>query len=338
VVELLAEVYRGELVESCHYGHIVVDQSGETRAVAGKGDQVTYWRSAAKPFQLLPVICSGAADKYGITERELAVMAASHNGEKMHVQTVQGILDKLGLDESALLCGIHPPFHRATARSLIQQGLEPSRLHNNCSGKHAGLLTICRYNDWTLDDYDRPEHPVQRLILQTISEITGIQTDKIILGVDGCGVVVFGLPLDRMAYAYARLANPATLPAYYREAAVRITTSMEKYPELVGGSGRFNTELMKVTGNKLVAKTGAEGVFCIGIHGDTGIALKIADGNRRAIPPVIIESLAQLGQLTDDELERLKPYQYPDVINNHRARVGYIKPSFKFESQEDRVS
>lgn len=332
VVDLLANVYRGELVESIHYGQIaVVDKNGKKIAEAGNSRQITYWRSAAKPFQTLPVIFSGAAEKYGITDEELAVMAASHNGEEEHVRTVQGILDKIGLDEAALLCGIHPPYHEPTARLIYQQGKEPLRLHNNCSGKHAGLLTISKYYGWSLDDYDQPGHPVQRLILKTIAEITGYPEEKILLGVDGCGVVVFGLPLEKMAYAYARLANPDSLPQAYQEAARRITSSMEKYPQMVSGTDTFNTDLMKVTGDKLVAKSGAEGIFCVGVHGQMGVALKIADGNSRAVPPVTMEALSQLGLLDDKELKQLEKYHHPEVINNHQAKVGTIEPTFKLK-------
>lgn len=330
--EVLAKVYRSNLVESIHYGDLaIVDKYGNNVTSIGNSDYITYWRSAAKPFQALPVIFSGAAEKYGLEKEELAIMGASHNGEKEHVEVVEGILNKIGLDKSALLCGIHSPYHKPTAKLLYRSGEDPSELHNNCSGKHAGLLTLCQYYGWSIEDYLKPEHPVQQLILDVISEITDYPREKIYLGIDGCGVVVFGLPIKNMSYAYARLANPETLPEKYQEAAKIITKSMEDHPFFVAGSDRFNTKLMEVSKNKLVAKMGAEGVFCIGVHGDVGITLKISDGNSRAVPPVIVEILSQLGILNEKEIEQLQKYHKPDVLNNHKDKVGYIEPVFNIK-------
>ncbi len=332
MAEILANVYRGDLIESNHYGNLaVVAKSGQNIAGVGNSQQITYWRSAAKPFQALPVVFSGAADRYGIGDEELAIMAASHNGEEQHVEIVKGILDKIGLDESFLLCGIHSPYHKPTAKQIIRSGNEPGRLHNNCSGKHAGILTLCQYYGWSLEDYLEAEHPVQQLFLGVISEVTDYPEAKIHLGVDGCGVVVFGLPLENMALAYARLADPESLSTRYQEAAGKIARAMVDNPGLVAGTDRFNTDLMKVTGDRLVAKMGAEGVFCIGVNKQMGIAVKIADGNRRAIPPVIVETLHQLDILSEKELDELEKYHIPRVLNNHRRKIGFIEPDFKLE-------
>ena len=328
----LVHVLRGRLLESIHYGHIaVVDTRGRSVAVVGNEKMVTYWRSAAKPFQAMAVIMSGSADRYNLSEQELAVMASSHSGELIHTDTVRGILEKLDLDENALLCGIHPPYHQRTRKLLYQSGGEPGRIHNNCSGKHAGILAICRQYNWDLHNYNDPDHPVQRLFLDIVAEVTDFPREQIHLGIDGCGVVVFALPLERMAYAYARLANPETLPAEYREAAKRIYVSMEDYPQMVAGSERFNSDLLGVTGNKLVAKTGAEGVFCLGVHKGIGLALKISDGNSRALPPASIEALSQLGILSKTELAKLTRYHAPEVLNAHRNRVGRLEAAFKFD-------
>jgi L-asparaginase II len=330
MLEKMVNVYRGELVESIHYGHIaIVDKDGKDLAYAGDKDIITYWRSAAKPFQSMAVITTGASSQYDITDSELAVMSASHNGEEEHTTVVRGILKKLRLEEDALQCGIHPPYYKPAARNLYKQGIEPGPIHNNCSGKHAGLLAICQKMGWSLDDYNNPDHPVQQLLLSIIAEVTDYPRDKIFTGVDGCGVVVFGLPLRNMAYAYARLANPDTLPLKYREAAQRVTRSMENNPHLVGGTDRFDTDLLEITGNKLIAKSGAEGIFCTGVHGKMGLALKVADGNSRAVAPVIVEALFQLGLLSEEEKHKLKKYHYPEVINNHQAPVGRMEPVFQ---------
>lgn len=326
----LVHVLRGKLLESIHYGHIaVVDKRGRAVATVGNEKMVTYWRSAAKPFQAMAVIMSGAADRYNLSEQELAVMTSSHSGELMHTDTVKGILEKLALEENALLCGIHPPYHQRTRKLLFRSGGEPESIHNNCSGKHAGILAICRQNNWDLHNYNDPDHPVQRLFLDIVAEVTEFPREEIHLGIDGCGVVVFALPLERMAYAYARLANPETLPAKYREAAEQVSASMEAYPQMVAGSERFNSELLEVTGNKLVAKTGAEGLFCLGVHEGIGLALKISDGNSRALPPASIEALSQLGILSKTELAKLTKYHAPEVLNAHRNRVGRLAAAFK---------
>ncbi len=331
-MEKLVNVYRGKLVESIHYGHIaVVDINGKDLACLGDRELITYWRSAAKPFQTLAVITTGAACEYSLTEPELAIMSASHNGEEEHTTVVEGILKKLNLNETVLQCGIHPPYYKPAARELCERGIKPGPIHNNCSGKHAGILAICQKMGWSIDDYNNPEHPVQQLLLNIVAEITDYPREKIYTGVDGCGVVVFGLPIRNMAYAYARLANPDLLPPQYRDAALKVINSMKNYPHLVGGTERFNTDLLQVTGNKLVAKSGAEGLFCIGVHQKIGLTLKIADGNSRAIPPVVIELLSQLGLLKPGEKQKLRKHHYPEVINNHQASVGRIEPVFELK-------
>ena len=331
MAENIANVYRGDLIESIHQGDIaVVDDKGNIVAEVGDPDKITYWRSAAKPVQVLPVITSGAAEKYNLTDKEIAVMCASHSGEEEHVEVVQGILDKIGLDQSALLCGTHPPVNKEAAKKIWKSGEEPTPLHNNCSGKHAGLLTLCQFYDWSLENYYQLEHPLQSLILDKISEITDYPREKIYTGEDGCGVVVFGMPMKNMAYAFARLANPQSLPAEYREAAERITRSMEKYPKLVGGSERFNTKLLEVTDGTMVAKSGAQGIFCVGIHQkNIGIAVKVADGSSRGVKPATVETLKQLGLLSDDILDELKESHHSPVKNHREHEVGKVIPDFE---------
>ncbi len=325
--DLVVNVYRNDLIESKHYIDIaVVDIYGNNVYNNFAGEIITFWRSAAKPFQALPIIYSGAAEKYGFTDCEVAIITASHSGQDVHTETVKSILKKIDLDTSSLKCGIHSPLHRPTASSIRQQGLKPEAVHNNCSGKHSGLLTLCQYYGWSSGDYLNPEHPVQRMIKGIISEITEYPEDEIYLGEDGCGVPVFGLPLRNMALAYAHLSNPKTMDGKYQEAADKITSCMENNPLLVAGEDRFNTELMEVTGNKLVAKSGAEGVFCIGVHGKLGLAIKVRDGNNRAVPPAIIEILSKLEILDKEEKEALAKYHYPLVLNNLEHNVGKMVP------------
>lgn len=339
----LVNVYRGELIESINYGSVaVVDKEGKLLASYGDSQLVTYWRSAAKPFQAMAVLTSGAAEEYDITDKELAVMCASHNGEEEHQELVYGVLSRLGLSADVLQCGIHTPYSEEMAQQLERKAEKPSEIHNTCSGKHSGILAVCRKMGWSIDDYNNISHPVQQYIISIIEDILQYPAEKLSYGVDGCGVVVYGLPLYKMAYAYAVLANPDHLPDKYKQAAIRISNSMKKYPYVLAGKGRFNTDLLENTNQKMIAKSGAEGVFCIGFEDDIlsdiqlpfsyqngiGIAIKIADGNLRAIPPVITEILQQLNLLSDIEKIKIEKYHHPKVLNNHKAYVGRIEADF----------
>jgi L-asparaginase II len=334
----LIKATRGEIVEVVHRGALaVVGSDGRLIAQAGNPDLVVSTRSSAKPLQLLPLVASGAADQLGFNERQLAVMAGSHSGSDAHVETVAGILDHLGLDESALLCGVHSPIDHQAAVALIRAGKEPSPLHNNCSGKHTGMLAMAVSQGWPIEDYTNPEHPVQVRILQTLAEMTDWPASQIYVGVDGCSAPVFGLPLRQVALAYARLANPVVLPEPLRSACRRITAAMTHHPEMVAGRGRFDTALMRAGGGSIVAKGGAEGYQGVGLSPDIGmpmgLALKIEDGNgRRGTPPATLEALRQLGTL-----ERLNPGALAEladfdsrILYNHRhLPVGHLSPVFE---------
>ena len=331
--EDMVNVYRGELIESIHQGDIaVVSDEGKVLYEFGDSKKITYWRSAAKPVQALPVISSGAAEKYNLTDKEIAIMCASHSGEDQHVEVVKGILDKIGLKESDLECGTHPPLNKKTARRLWKEGKEPPLIRNNCSGKHAGMLTLCKYYDWDIKGYPKLNHTLQDHLLDVISEIASYPREEIYTGEDGCGVVVYGLPLKNMAYAFARLSNPETLPSKYREAAQRITRSIEKYPELVGGSKRFNTELLKVSDNEIFAKSGAEAVFCVGHEQkNIGLALKVKDGRSRAVKPAVVEAMKQLDWLSNKQLEELNKFHEYSIKNHHGNQVGKATADFKLK-------
>ena len=337
----LVEVWRGPIVESRHRGHLTaVDGKGAAIAELGLPETVTYIRSSGKPFQAIPVIVSGAADRFGFTEQEIAIACGSHSGEPIHVDTVQSMLAKIGLDESALRCGVHEPFSAEVARELTRNQKAPSVLQNNCSGKHAAMLALARHAGAPTENYDDWRHPVQQAIAKTVADFSDIPLEQIAVGVDGCGVPVFGIPVRAMALMYARLvAPPENFDAVTRNACQRIVKAMIDFPEMVGGTkDRLDSELIKAGKGRLISKIGAEGVYTVGVlpsaewPSGLGLALKIEDGDdHRARPPAVIEALKQLNVLATDELAALESYA-PTVIKNRRGeRVGEARAAFALE-------
>lgn len=337
----LVEVWRGPLVESRHRGHIAaVDGAGRLVASLGEPEAVTFMRSSAKPLQAVPLLTTGAADRFGFDERELALACASHSGQDLHAETAAGMLRKLGLDEGALRCGVHEPFDQETAARLRERGETPSALRNNCSGKHAGMLALALHLGAPPETYDQPGSPVQRAILRAVAQFCGLGESEIAVGTDGCGVPVYGMPVRAMALAYARLAAPpAEFDGPTRRAASRIVAAMASHPEMIGGTvERFDTKVMRAARGRVISKVGAEGVYTAGVLPGAGwpeglgLAFKIEDGeDRRGRPKVAIECLRQLGVLNGDALEDLSPYA-KFAVRNHRGEiVGEIRPSFELE-------
>lgn len=339
--DLLVEVRRGPVTESRHRGHIsVVDGDGRDVARLGAPEIVTYLRSSAKPFQLLPVIASGAADRFGFSAKELAVACGSHSGEPIHTEAVAAMLQKIGLEADALKCGIHEPFGRKAARQLREQGRSPDVLHNNCSGKHTAMLALALHLDASTADYDQPDNPVQLLIARAVGQFVGVRVEEIALGIDGCGVPVFGITVRAMALMYARLVAPPTdFDDKTRDACRRVVAAMLDHPEMVGGTTeRLDTEVIRATQKRLVSKVGAEGVYTAGIlpcdewPRGLGITIKVEDGDdRRARPTVVIETLRQLGILSGEGLEALAPYASFPLRNHSGTLVGDVRPSFRLQ-------
>jgi len=338
VAEPLVEVRRGGITESRHRGHIVaVEPDGKIRAVVGAPATVTFLRSSAKPFQALPLLISGAADHFSFTDQEIALACGSHNGEPIHTQIAASMLEKIGLSPAALKCGVHEPYSPEAAQELRDKGVAPNALHNNCSGKHAGMLALAKYLKAPTESYDAPENPVQLAIGRMVSQFCEIPVEDLAVGTDGCGVPVFGITVKAMALGYARLvAPPSDFDAKVREAAARIVKVMMAYPELIGGTtDRLDTEIMKAAPGCLISKVGAEGVYTAGILPSAtlprglGLALKIEDGeNHRSRPTVVIEALRQLGVLHDESLEAVARYAFFPVKNRRGEVVGEIRASF----------
>jgi L-asparaginase II len=280
-------------------------------------------RSCAKPIQALPVITTGAADKFSLTPAELAAMSGSLNGQDFQVNTIKSILSKIGLDERSLQCGVHRPSHRPTAKKLQEEGKKPSLLHNNCTGKHSAMLTLCVHHGWQLNNYTSKEHPVQQLILKTVSSMTNTPVEEIGIGIDGCGVPVFFLPLKNLARSYAKLTYTSD------QATQQLMDAILSHPEMIAGDERVCTDIMRALGKKVFAKTGAEGGYAMSLmEKGWGIAIKIEDGNNRAMNPVVIESLKQLKIVTEKEEDKLKTYHHPVIKNHLKEIVGSIETQF----------
>lgn len=331
MAEILVEEFRGELLENIHRGDIAVS-TAENKVVAycGDVDKNVYYRSAAKPLQVLPVITSGAADKYGFTDKEIALMSASHSGEEFHIEILKSILSKMDLSIDDLRCGTHAPFSRSARKHLRENNLPITQAHNACSGKHSAQLALAKFYGWDLDTYYKKEHSVQKMLLKTISEVADYPEEKIYQGIDGCGVVVFGLPLKNIAYSYFLLENNKFMNEKYRKAAVKIVSVMKKYPAVIAGIDRFGTLLCQTVSKDILAKSGADGVFTLAFD-DKGIAVKIEDGKLPAVYPVVIDILKKYDFITDEEIDKLDKYYRPVIKDHNGRKAGYIRANFDLE-------
>ena len=332
--EILAKVIRGETVESVHRGHLIVTSGdGKTIVQFGDPETVTFFRSSAKPFQIVPFLTSGAAAAFGFTEKEIALACGSHSGESFHVAAVRGMLEKIGLGETDLKCGVHLPFNDAEAERMIKAGEQPTQLHNNCSGKHSAMLGEAKHSGTDILNYDLLENPVQQKILKTVSRFTEIPQSEIKIGIDGCAAPNFAVPISAMAKSFAKLVfPPANFDKKTLQACRTIVSAMTNFPEMIGGTERLDTLLMQTLPGKIISKVGAEGVYVAGVLPSAkwktglGIAFKIEDGeDKRARPVVAIELFRQLGILDTESLRRFSPM----IIENRRGdKVGEIIANF----------
>jgi L-asparaginase II len=323
--------WRGRIRESRHRVQAAVcDVAGRLEAETGEPAAVTTFRSAAKPFQLLSLVERGHADRWGWTDEQLAVMAASHTGSPSHIALVAGILARLGLGERALACGYHEPLDPVSLEHLRAHPGERSALYNNCSGKHAGMLCLALSEGWPIEGYQHAGHPVQELMKRTVAEVCGVPADSVETAIDGCSVPVFGLPLAAMARGYARLAAATSEGDARTRALDRIRRAMCAYPRAVGGEGRFSTALMERTSGRLVAKGGAEGLECVGLPARRlGMALKSEDGSARGLAPASVALLEHLGELTPAERAGLAASRRPVVTNHAGLEVGALEAAIQ---------
>ncbi len=336
---------RGGHRESLHYGAIaVVTASGELLAAYGGAQLATFLRSSAKPFQTLPLVLAGGLQHYGLTARELALICASHSGTDEHVEVAASIQKKAGLREDQLLCGVHPPMHKVTATRLQQNGIAVTPNRHNCSGKHSGMLAYAKLRGWPLDTYIDPQHPLQQEIFALFADMAGLSVEKLAIGIDGCSAPNWAAPLYKTGLAYARLMDPAGLPAAQQSACEQVREAMLANPDMVGGPERFDTVLMQTAAGQILSKGGAEGYQGLGLRAGTlgkgspaiGIALKIADGDARGwvCHAVALEILRQLGALSAKQLGQLAAFGPQRAVTNWRGiEVGRAEPIFDLENQ-----
>ena len=306
---MFIESHRGSILESRHTVHVAV-MDGSARLVASAGDPEyrTFWRSAAKPFQALPLVEDGVVERLGLTRQDLALACASHSSEPAQVQLVREFLQRAECSERDLMCGPHRPLSDAVAKDYDTRGVRLTAIYSNCSGKHTGMLALAKHHGWPTEFYARGDHPVQQRCLKAVSEFTDIPAPEIGVAVDGCGVSCFALPLRNMALAYTRI------PAAVLEA-------MVLHPELIAGEGRPCTELMRAHPGRVVTKVGAEGVYsALLVREGLGVTLKVEDGNSLAASLAIAAVLAELGLKPQPTWLLTKP-----ITNSRGETVGEMR-------------
>lgn len=300
---ILVEVTRGDRVESVHRGAVAIaNAKGEILFSLGDIEAVTFPRSSLKMVQALPLVESGAADAFGLSDEEIALACASHSGEPMHTTRVAKWLERIGCTEHDLACGPHPSRVETVNEAMIRKGEKPTRIFNNCSGKHTGFLTVCRHWDVATSGYELHDHPLQVAIARALGELADMDPETIPYGIDGCVAPAFALPTSSFARVLAKFADPSALPGPRADAMRRIVGAMIAHPDLVAGTGRSDTILMQAANNRIATKAGAEAYYAAIVpEAGLGIALKIDDGAGRGAETAIATILDKLGVLTDDK-------------------------------------
>ncbi|MDH3759873.1 MAG: asparaginase [Gammaproteobacteria bacterium] len=326
---VLVNTLRGELIENRHRGAVAVcDANGSLLQAWGDVEALVYPRSAIKVLQALPLVETGAADHFNLSEAELALACSSHNAEAAHTDTVRDWLKRIDLDQNALECGAHAPLHHQTECQMIERQSQPGRIHNNCSGKHTGMLTTARFFGEETHGYIKREHPAQQRWFDSVGEMAGVDLRRLPWSYDGCGIPVIAMPLQSMATAFARVAAPDELTVVRRDAVDRFTSAIAHNPFMVAGSGRLCTEVMQLTGRRVLIKTGADGVYTAAVkEKNIGIALKIDDGTREAAEVALLAVLNHLGALHDDDLAALADRCRIPISNTRGIVTGHREPS-----------
>lgn len=326
---VLVEVTRGNQVESAHRGAAVItDPAGAVVFAAGDVERRVYSRSAVKALLALPLVETGAADRLGLSEAEIAFACSSHNGEDFHVAAALSMLTKAGRDGGVLECGIQWPGYDPAAHALVRADAKPSALHNNCSGKHSGFICLACDRGEDPAGYVKPEHPTMRQITAALADMTSTTLDSRNYAVDGCSIPTYAIPLRALAHAFARFGSGVGLPAARARATARIRAAVAAHPEMVAGTGRFDTKLIGELGARVFVKSGAEGVFCGAIPElGLGIAIKCEDGAGRAAQVAMAALVQRFLPSNGQPTPVLAALARPTVTNWNGIHVGDICPA-----------
>jgi L-asparaginase II len=345
---IAATVYRGPAVENTHLAHVaVVDAAGRLLYGFGNPHRPTLPRSAIKPAQALAVLETGALERFGFTDADLALMCASHNSEDFHVERARSMLAKAGASEADLRCGGHPPISDDVLRAWIKRDFQPTPACSNCSGKHAGMLAAARAIGADIDGYQLEGHPLQQRVKQTVAQLCGLHDDEVQWGIDGCNLPTPSFALDRLARVFAKLADAANRGEHTspRDAALaRIYGAMTAHPELVAGTGRFCTALMRAFDGAVVGKVGADASYALGVRdaaygpngerGPLGIAVKVEDGTVIPLMAIVVELLHQLNIGTPKQRAQLDAFHRPRMVNTVGLETGRLALSVTLEPQQ----
>lgn len=328
----LINVTRAGMVESIHHGALVVARpNGEIVLGMGDVEQLIFPRSAIKIFQAIPLVVTGAADAFGFTNEELALACASHAGEPQHVALAASMLQKIGCTLDDLECGAHAPTRKASAQALAIAGEKPSALHNNCSGKHAGMLATAKHLGLPLKGYTAPDHPLQQRIRAALEVASGVPLEHTPCGVDGCSVPTWAMPINALATAFARIGSGEGVSSDIAMAADRLIHAVWDHPFIVGGTHRFDSDVMTALPRQLFTKVGAEGVFCGYFpEADFGVAIKCADGSERGASAIMAAVIQSVLKMPDDMPENLAKHMQPKLTNWRGIAVGEIQPRPEF--------
>ncbi len=326
---IMAEVFRENTLESWHRGAaVVVDSQGQTVYALGDVERIIFPRSAIKLFQAIPLLETGAAENFSLTAREIALACASHNGEPGHVSAVQNWLSSLGLDPDDLENGPSRPYSSKAFHELLKAGEPLTRAHHNCSGKHAGMLTMARHLGLDVHGYTHPEHGAQQVWMEVMSDFAGFDVTAMDCGKDGCGAPAITMPLIALARACARYADHRLLTNRRAQAVEKIIESITNHPWMIAGTGRCCTDVIDLTKGRVLVKTGAEAVYCGFVPGKKlGLALKIDDGSTRASQVALGKLLLKVDAISIEEHQALGSYFRPDIANSNKDRTGFISAS-----------
>jgi len=321
----LVRIRRGEAVESQHRGSwVLTDSNGKAVEGAGEFFRPVFVRSAVKSLQALPLLETGAAERFGFSDVEIALALSSHNAEARHTDAVAGLLSRLGLSESDLQCGAEPPRDPEASARLRERAGKPSAIHNNCSGKHAGFLALALHLRAPKERYLDPGSAGQTLVREAVLAMSGVKEADLTTAVDGCSAPTFRMPLTGLATAFARLTNPSGLARTRREACERMVASVAAHPEMIAGAHkRICTDIARVSRGRIFPKIGGDAVYGIGICGaDRGLAIKIDDGSNRGLQPLVVALLSRFGFLSSSEAEALAPWRQETIRNWAGLAIG----------------